>query len=385
MEISEIIPKGSQRRDLYCDACGASMDLVFADFSHEVSGVHIGITALPQLRCHACDALYLTEGAAFAIVELHRQAVEKGSPSVDVKRRKLEADFKFSDVPFLIDADDYHYIPGLVRPLDVGFLTPLFFNKEVLIKFDNSPEYTVQFASPTYGTIDMKEDYIPFGVNRHGKVVMWLGDVAKLPESEQFYLRSENVPSDHSLGSEFYDAQIECKFTDPPKETLAIKARSAFALAFENKFGARAFHLDAELIDTIAGLAPPLVDTEKERKHIFDSLNRVFVESIDNAGLDKLLKRLGIEAAGSGSLKRLQAVLETVDAAGAVAAALMPFYVLYDLRVAYSHLTSRKRREKLLSSSAARLGIASGAKLEESYGVLIDKIVAALDALTAMI
>src|SRR5690606_36493169 len=99
--------------------------------------------------------------------------------------------------------------------------------------------YSVRFASPTYGEIDADRFVIPFGINKFGKVIMWLGDVAKLPEAEQYYLRSENVASDHSLGSEFYDAQIECKFTDPPKERLVIGQRSNFLDAFEKKFGVR--------------------------------------------------------------------------------------------------------------------------------------------------
>jgi hypothetical protein len=56
-------------------------------------------------------------------------------------------------------------------------------------------------ASTTYGTI--YASIIAFGINKHGKLVMWLGDIAKLPESEQYYLRSENVASDHCKGSEF--------------------------------------------------------------------------------------------------------------------------------------------------------------------------------------
>lgn len=385
MELSEIIPREGEHRSLYCDACGTSMDLVFVDFSQRVSGIQVSISELPQLHCHQCEATYLTDGAVFAIMELHRQADEKSSPSVNVTRRKREADFKFTEVPFLIDVDDYYYIPGLVRPWDSGFLTPVFFNKEVLIKFDNLPKYDVQFASPSYGTIYMEGGYISFGINRHGKVIMWLGDVAKLPVSEQYYLRSENVASDHSVGSEFYDGQIECKFTPPSKEALAIKGRSAFAQAFEKRFGTKAFHLDKELIETIAALAAPLVDTEKERKHAFDSLNRIFVEAIDNAGMATLLKGLGATASGTGTLKRLQAALETADGTGTVAAAMMPFYVSNDLRIAYSHLTSEQRREELLTSAAARLGLRPNPSLDGLYGSLVDEFASALGRLAAML
>ena len=84
----------------------------------------------------------------------------------------------------------------------------------MLLKYDNSPDYRVKFASTSYGSIDTQEESISFGLNRHGHIVMWLGDIAKLPENELYYLRSENIPSDHSLGSEFYDGQIEVKFSE---------------------------------------------------------------------------------------------------------------------------------------------------------------------------
>jgi hypothetical protein len=267
----------------------------------------------------------------------------------------------------------------------VGFLCPLYFNKEVLLKFGNSPKYEVRFASQSYGTVYMEDDHISFGINRHGKVIMWLGDIANLSESEQFYLRSENVESDHSIGSEFYDGQIECIFTERPKEAVIITGRAELHQAFESRFNTKLFHLDKELIDTIAGLTPPVVDTEKERKHIFDSLTRMFIESMDNTKLERLLKDIGASSGGSGSLKRFQATLDTIDSTGAVATALMPLYVLYDLRVAYSHLTSASRREELLSSSAARLGIYHGAGLVEIYGKLVDAMIEGLTSLHSIL
>lgn len=384
MKIADAFSKDGEIRDIYCDNCKTSMDLVFVDFSDDVSGIEINIKGLPHLQCPKCGDAFLTDGARFAIIELHRQATQKGSDRVNVTRRKREADYKFSNIPFLVDADDYYYIPGLRRPFDEGFLTPLFFNRAVLTKFDNSPDYRVRFASQSYGTIYTGEGYISFGVNRHGKVIMWLGDVASLPESEQYYLRSENVPSDHSIGSEFYDGQIECKFTDPPIEAVAIKARSAFGEAFEGRFQFNLYHLDDELIDTITNLAPPLVDTEKERRHVFDGLNRIFIEAIDNNGLEKLLKNLGTSSAGSGSLKRLQAALETIEPTGKVSSALMPFYVLYDLRIAYAHLTSASRRDELLLSSEKRLSLAGTPTLTELYEVLLGELISSLKTLAAI-
>lgn len=385
MELSDIIPKAGDLRTLYCDDCGQSMDLTFPDFRECVSGIQIEIINLPHLDCPACSKRHLTDNGISAIEEVYRQAFEKGSSSVRVNRKKLNADYKFTDVPFIIDADDYYYIPGLYRTFDKGFLTPLFFNKTVLSKFDNLPGYEVRFASQSYGSIDMDAGYIPFGINRHGKVIMWLGDVAKLPDSEQFYLRSENVQSDHAIGSEFYDGQISCIFTEPPMEANAIKARTALAKAFELNFSTKLFHLDDELVDIIAAMAPPVVDTEKERKHTFDNLNKVFVESIDNAALGKLVQTLGLKLQSTGSLKRLQAILESMDASGIVAAALSPLFVCYDLRLAYSHLTSTSRRQELLDTAADRLHLSKDAELEVLYSAVLGQLTNSMEKLTRRI
>ena len=229
MDIKDIFPANNQVQRNYCSVCNTSLDLAFADFEEEVSGVAFSITGLPVLRCSACSRDHWPDGSRLAIIQLHRDATEKRSTVVKVTRRKRQEIFNFTDVPFVYDPDDYHYIPGLQRPHDVGYLTPVFFNRGVLLKYDTAPGYRVKFASRTYGDIITDDgDITPFGINRNGMVVMWLGDISKLPKSEQYYLRSENVASDHAIGSEFYDAQLECIFTESSAEDRLLGLRSEF-------------------------------------------------------------------------------------------------------------------------------------------------------------
>jgi hypothetical protein len=74
------------------------------------------------------------------------QANDKNSPEVNTTRRKPMKNFGFTKVPFEYDSDDYHYLPGLERKHDLGFLTPVFFNREVLLKYDASPDYRAGLA-----------------------------------------------------------------------------------------------------------------------------------------------------------------------------------------------------------------------------------------------
>lgn len=349
------------------------MDLGFVDFDNLVSGVRISISGLPTLVCPQCGSSYLPDRSRLAIIETHRQAVEKKSPGANVKRRKTAMQFGFTTVPFLYDSDDYFYIPGLYRSFDEGFLTPVFFNREVLIKYDVHPSYRVAFASRTYGSIRHRDDFdISFGINRNGLLVMWLGDIAKLPESEQYYLRSENVPSDHSIGSEFYDGQIECKFTDRTPEDQLFMQRSRLLEGCFAQFGQKVAHLEKEVLDLAISIRRPVVDTPAERRNVADALNKVYLESFDSKALERVLVGLGHDASKlGGSLKRVQRLMEGVAPADEVSKLMGPLYALYDFRVAFSHLGSQAGQDEKVRFVLQRLGLTPAATLFEIYDALL--------------
>lgn len=372
MNVADLFPASGKVQRIYCDNCTDNLDLSFTDFEDDVSGVHISLSGLPVLVCPSCSSTYLPDRSRFAVIELHRQAIARKSTLVTVKRNKTARDFGFAKVPFQYDSDDYNYIPGLTREFDEGFLTPVFFNKEVLIKYDVHPSYRVTFASRTYGSIRQGNDFdIPFGINRNGHLVMWLGDIARLPENEQSYLRSGNIPSDHSIGSEFYDGQIEAKFTDRPPEDQLFEERSLFLEAGFSRFGEKLAHLEKEVLDLAISIRRPVVDTPAERRNVADALNKVYLESLDNKALERVLSELGQDAAKLGSLKRLQKLVETIAPTEDIAGAMSPLYVLYDLRVAYSHLGSEDGQEEKLRFVRERLGLAIDADLFAIYDTIV--------------
>jgi hypothetical protein len=384
MNLSDLFPPAGHVQDLYCDGCEGYLDLVFTDFHEEVSGIDIGISGLPALRCEACKRNYLPDRSRFAVIRLHEQAVANSSLSVRVTRAKPNEHFDFTPVPFLYDSDDYRYIPGLERPWNQGFLTPVFFNKEVLIKYEASPAYRVKFASTTYGQIDGEGFYISFGINKNAKVVMWLGDLAGLPEAEQYYLRSENVESDHSIGSEFYEGQIDCIFTEVTKENKLFALRSQFVDACFKKFGAKIAHLDEEVLNLALNFNAPVIDSHKERRHVADTLNKIYIESLDNVVLADLMIKASIDPKGLGSLKRLQAIFGAIANVDDVQKILSPLYVLYDLRVAYSHLTSAEKSEQIVKSATARLNVDANSSLITIYDQLTAQLSASFEALISI-
>jgi hypothetical protein len=386
MELSDVSPKHGQVQRLYCHQCGGYLDLTFGEFKENVSGIDINIAGLPYLHCPKCNLYRLPDDSRVTIIHLHEQATKRGLRTVNITRNKSNQEYGFSTVSFMYDSDDHKYIPGLKRPFDEGYLTPVFFNKEVLLKYDASPTYRLSFASTTYGEIRQGENFsIPFGLNKSGKAIMWLGDVARLPEAEQYYLRSENIESDHSIGSEFYDGQIEAKFTDLSQEDTLFKRRSEFLEVCFKRFGEKLAHLDEEVYNLAITFNGPIVDSDKERRHVADTMNKIYIESFDNKALRRVLGNLGDDRKNSGRLKRLQRILEHVTGREKASNLMSPFDVLQKLRDAYSHLGSKEGSEEELANVKLRLGLSSEAGLFEIYESLIDALSKALHELTRLI
>ena len=385
VELNELPPKdGAQRA--HCEACEGPLDLVFVRFHDMVSGVEIDMNDVPQLECPACGLRTLPDRTRFFIMHAHEIATKEGSPAFKSKRKKIVENFGFTDVPFQYDPDDYYYYAGLERPWDTGFLTPLFFNRTVLTKYDADPRYLIRFASPTYGDIAFEDQFsFPFGINRHGHLLMWLGDVAKLPKPEQYYLMSENRPSDHCIASEFYDGQIECIFTDLPQESVLFAARSELLAACFNRWGAKLAHLDTEVLDLAATLRRPVHDTQAKRHSVSDVLNKVHLESLDNAKIGAILSGANIECKGTGSLKRFQALLASAGDPTRVNVLMSPFYTLYDFRVAYSHLGSSEGSAATMKTVTDRLAIAADSSLQNIYDKLLGAMTASYAELTAIV
>jgi hypothetical protein len=384
MELNELPPKDGVTQ-AYCEKCGGSLDLIFARFHDTVSGVEIDMDGLPTLECHACGWRTLPDQTRFAIMRAHEIATEEGSPVFKSKRNKIVQDFGFTDVPFNYDPDDFYYYPGLERPWDKGFLTPVFFNRKLIAKFDADPTYFVRYASPTYGDIYGDEFSISFGINRHGHLIMWLGDIAKLPKPEQYYLMSENRPSDHCLGSEFYDGQIECIFTEPPRETLLFAGRSDFLAAAFKLWGAKLGKLDDEVLELAGRLTRPVHDTPAQRHAVSDNLKKVHVESLDNDALGKLVAGLGIACKGTRQLKRLQALLESIADGDRIYPLMTPFYTLVDFRDACSHFDSADGAVKKVKSVTDRLGLTENAAATEIYDGLLEQMTQSYSTLTELV
>ncbi len=252
----------------YCEQCKSWLDFRFDLSIVKFSGITIVLNDIPILHCHNCDEYYFTDKIKDLIISVIKETKKqkkdqvKMSPKHNYKKRFHYA----NEVKFLYDHRDYEHIPGLLRPQNDGFLTPVFFNLAVLNKYSQYPDYRLDLFSKTYGSVNHNDDFnIPFGINRNKKVIMWLGDLDKLPKEEQHYLRSENVESDHDLYSEFYDAQVETQFSNPSPENTLFHTRSECIKICKQKYNKDLYKLQGEVSKIIENLDRPVFWEEKTR------------------------------------------------------------------------------------------------------------------------
>lgn len=284
---------------------------------------------------------------------------------------QMERQFKY-------DTDDVKTIPGLGRPSDNDppFLTPVFFNSHVLVRFFHDPRYHCEFCSESYGTLsDVDGEFsIPFGINPNGKVVAWLGDLLEVPENDRAYFALENIESDHDIRSEFYDSQINVAFTDPILEVELLLLKSKFAVYVREKFGVEIYTDPTEF-----EWADIRTQCSKYKRIVFNDIDdfkrfvsewyEVLVEDLSRERMHRYFEDNGIERSPDWrELKSLEQFL--VGVMGDRDNIIAPLYYLSDLRIWADHKGATSKYEQTIS----RLGLDSKADPQIAYRALITEL-----------
>jgi len=234
------------------------------------------------------------------------------------------------------------------------FLTPVYFNRQVLVRYLYDSRFTCEFASETYGTVHGDDFDISFGINANGSVIAWLGDLqSRIPVRERFYWLAENKKPEGDAKSEFYDAQVNAKFTEPPAVIRALNSLSRLNAGFHKKFGVHLYHERSieERIEETRRYKRLLLNNVDDFKRFVSELNEIVNENANNPEIKRLLDARGVivnsESRGN---KLLAAVYEAVlnDKSNLIA----PFFYLYDLRLWATHSMS----EDTIKNVAAKLG-----------------------------
>lgn len=263
---------------------------------------------------------------------------------------------------FKYSVEDNKNIDGLYRPWDddeAPFLTPVFFEKECLVTFFYNQKYKCELFSETYGNISSEDFIISFGINKNNKVIFWLGDLLEIPEKEQMILIPYNVKSDHNINSDFYDAQINVKFTEPIKEIILIRQKDEI----NKKFSFTVFKNNTDNLDYLFNKATQykriMFENEDDFKRIISDLSEEIIEKINRSDLSKILNNNEL-----GGIKLFEKYVK--DKFNIEENIFNPYYVLYDLRIWADH----RDGDKLFKYCLERLE----RNIDDEYSIIYNKL-----------
>jgi hypothetical protein len=253
------------------------------------------------------------------------------------------------------------------------FLTPVYFNKQVLTRYLYDSRFSCEFASETYGTVNGPDFDISFGINKNGSVIAWLGDLQeRIPIRERFYWLVENKQPENEVASEFYDAQIDAQFTPPPGAIRCLNKLAKLNALFHQKIGVHLYHDRSieERVEETRRYKRLVLNNADDFKRFISELNEIINENANNAELRKILTMNGILIpAGAKGNKLLQAVYESV--LGDTENLIGPFFWLYDLRLWADHSMGNENLEEV----ARKLGVQP-----HDYQPLLEALIAAIDS-----
>jgi len=298
---------------------------------------------------------------------------------------------QFEHLEFQYDPQDYYIIPGLSRPEDDGYLTPVFFDKDLLLYYNGHPNYSVKFTSFSSCNIYIKGKSMfewGFGINRYGNLFKWLGDLGADFENEsmQSHLKrfqASNIPSDHEIVSKFYLSQNPFSprdaFQDSDNELELFSLMNKFNNEIAKKFGFEITKVDIEkLFDYYKS---PIME---EREQVFSSilsLNKYFVENLQEQSLREILLRVGLtsqdlqkDGKKIGSLRLFTLLIKYALKNDNTDEIITPLFVLNDLRQLHGHLSDNSF-EKRYNSCKAKLGLASVATDLEVFKEIVSKMI----------
>lgn len=212
-------------------------------------------------------------------------------------------------------------------------------------------------------------------------MIIFLGDLDQIEKDDRaiYWLKSYNIKSDHCLvHTEFYQAQLNCVFSDSIKEKRIISLRNAFFKKMEKKYGVKLFHLEEEVEAKGNSIEKPINYSKREIEENIIVLDGVLNEGIDCDELRKLCMQLvnpvPKDIKKLKTRKLLEAIISISVGDAAAKEIIAPLFYLNNLRVCFAHLISQSEIDKYQNNIVAAFGLSSFDEYKELYDTLIDKL-----------
>ncbi len=232
-----------------------------------------------------------------------------GSKDFKPKFWESKEDKKFEEFIVGVDQDGKEIISTCNTDYQKhpSFLTPVFFRREVLKKYYDSPEK----FSVEDGYIKRQGFWGLRALNNHrDHVIVWLGDLKSLPYREQTYWRAFNLtPSTRKISRADFARNIEGEFADPEHPELYFKYKfEDFKKKWFDKFQ---WHLFMPLSDGdvhhLKSLHVPTTNDQKEFDDQVASIAKIMIDSLNEQALERGLK---IEKENPRGIDKLEAFLK---------------------------------------------------------------------------
>lgn len=321
--------------------------------------------------------------------------LEKIFPKLNSRKR-----FKrYRHLGFVYDPRDYYLIPCIYREWDEGFLTPVFFDKDLLVYYNGHPDYSVILYSFSSGNIYHKGNPMfntGFGINRSGKIFKWLGDLNddfKSPKMKPHLMRfqASNIKSDHDIVSKFYFSQNPFSFDDVFQ--YSDNERKLFEL--KNRFDKKVL-LDNDVILSKIDISHleeyykhPILEEQGQIFEAYLSLTKFLIETLQTGEITKSLRSVGLgksdfEKDGKklGNLKLFELFLKHILKRENSYELMTPFFVLYDLRLLHGHLVDKSYEEKY-KKCKTRLGVNEDISSLDFFKVVVYRLIEFYDTLNS--
>ena len=192
-----------------------------------------------------------------------------------------------------------------------GFLTPIFFKREVLKKYYDSPDkYSVED-----GRVKCDSFWGLRILNNHSDhVIVWLGDLKSLPYKEQNHWKAFNLtPSTRKISHADFARNINGEFTDPEHPELYFKYKfELFQKEWFKKYGWYLFKpLSKEDAHHMKSLHIPTTCEQKEFDDQVASITKIIIDSLNEK---KLIDKLTINKECAGGINKFEVFLNSHDA-----------------------------------------------------------------------
>ena len=378
-----------------CDDCNGICEIMVEPVNAKIDDKTIYCSELSVLQCIQCGTKYLPQYSKKMIGGCYQNLLKENQTkgSYDFKDYSEKFDY-CQEQDFSYDHKDYYNIPGLCLDNEhtvKGFLTPVYFERKTLIYFMASPEYEAEIFSETYGFLGKKdfserfsyEWNIPFGFNSNGKLIFWLGDLDTMDTQSKMIMKSFNIQSDHLLtNSEFFQAQMNCIFSEPIKEKQILINKDTFVSNIKRAYGVDISHLNEECKVYATEVKRPASFSEQEISKMVNNFDKILVEGFSVEQLQVLYEKLNLENRRTKGYKQFKSiklienilvklcegVAEDID----VKELMSPLYVLNNHRIYSDHLLSNDKQEEIKNHILDTLDIQSFDCQEEIYHKEID-------------